>query len=149
MESFRGLRGGDLFTTSKNSDERGEHAPLLNRNDVSTRDGEELIAALKAAREDRYGPSNKVSTVSETQTNAIRTSLMETFNSNQELKTNPHSFNDSNKNNLLSIQSIYSPNKVILFNEETEDKQSFILCRNNVCEKPVFKIEKLLSTIKI
>ena len=54
-----------------------------------------------------------------------------------------------NKNNLLSIQSIYSPNKVILFNEETEDKQSFILCRNNVCEKPVFKIEKLLSTIKI
>ncbi|RPG64195.1 MAG: thioredoxin domain-containing protein [Flammeovirgaceae bacterium TMED290] len=65
-------------------------------------------------------------------------------------KVNEIKVNESiNKNDLLSIQTIYSPNKVILFNEETEDKQSFILCRNNVCEKPIFKIEKLLSAIKI
>ncbi len=54
-----------------------------------------------------------------------------------------------NKKDLLSILSIYSPNKVIQFHEEEKEKQSFILCRNNVCEKPFFKIKKLLNAIKI
>jgi hypothetical protein len=54
-----------------------------------------------------------------------------------------------NKKDLLSILSIYSPNKVVQFQEEEKDKQSFILCRNNVCEAQIFDIKKLVDAIKV
>ena len=54
-----------------------------------------------------------------------------------------------NKKDLLSILSIYSPNKVVQFQEEEKDKQSFILCRNNVCEAPIFDVKKLVDAIKV
>ena len=46
-------------------------------------------------------------------------------------------------------RSIYSPNKVVQFQEDEKDKQSFILCRNNVCEAPIFDVKKLVDAIKV
>ena len=59
-----------------------------------------------------------------------------------------------NKKNLTKILSTYSPNKTLNFKEDTnnkniENKQSFILCRNSVCDKPIFNIKNLIEAIKI
>ena len=59
-----------------------------------------------------------------------------------------------NKEKLIKILSSYSPNKVLNIKKDTnnknlKNKQSFILCRNNVCDEPIFDIKNLIKAIKI
>ena len=59
-----------------------------------------------------------------------------------------------NKEKLIKILSSYSPNKVLNIKKDTnnknlKNKQSFILCRNKVCDEPIFDIKNLIKAIKI
>ena len=56
------------------------------------------------------------------------------------------------KEKLPEILSTYSPNKILNMKKNDNDiknKQSFILCRNKVCEEPIFNIQNLIKAIKI
>jgi len=77
---------------------------------------------------------------------------VDNINSNKINEVTIHGNFDKKK--LPKILSTYSPNKILNMKEDTNEyniknKQSFILCRNSVCEEPISRIQHLIKAIKI